>query len=353
MFAPSERPHIFEMAAKGSRRGPAHVLAGVVLWAALTACGGVTEAEPLGSGGAVVSSTGGAADDPSAPPSSGGRSSSDPESSTTGGVGGEDSISLDDPARDLEPLQPDLVTVRGLELAAATTDFAERLRLEAGWSFVDLEILARPNLIWALARSTSEAVLLVFDTRSCDGPIGQVSVPKAHVEGRTLALSEDALLSCDAGECVVLRGTKLTPLAWTFPPGDYTWLRKDGATYCAGSEATLTCIRGDGVVSQPLSWAAEAAARGALRDVGNCAVFETSQLCLTDDGSWQEVPLAINSPVVPCAAPWLPSPAATCALPKADLTPRGVTTTVCGGTDNTQLVSERFFGMSCNCSFVG
>lgn len=325
----------------------------------------IDESEPTTSGGATQDAShsasggggGSGADTATASgglsgPSSGGLSAGPPTNSAMGGQDGGVTIQVGESTVWLEPADPSIVTGRGLEAAAASTAFSERFRLQADWSFVDLELLT-PGFVWALAQRPNEAVLLVFDTRSCDGPIGQIRVPEIWVQGRYLDLADDALLSCGEQECVVLEGPKLTPLDPAFLAHGPHWLARDGATFCVGDAQTLVCMRGDGVISESLPWSLEEQSRGALRDVGNCAVFATSQLCMGDDGVWRELPLAIAPPVIACGAPFSTTPFSTCHLPKEGLVPRGVVVTTCGTVTNTHMVTDHFFATSCECFIVG
>lgn len=331
---------------------------GLVLFLAVglaAGCGRVSDADgghPAsggggGSGADTATASGGLSD-----PSSGGLSAGPPTDSGMGGEDGGVAIQVGESMVWLEPADPSILTARGLEVAASSTAFSERFRLQADWSFVDLQLLT-PYFVWALAQRPNEAVLLVFDTRSCDGPIGQISVPEVWVRGRYLDLADDALLSCGEQECVVLEGPELAPREPAFLAHGPHWLVRDGATFCIGNAQTLACRRGDGVVSETLPWPVEEQSRGALRDVGNCAVFATSQLCMGDDGVWRELTLATTPPVVACGAPFTATPFSTCHLPKDGLVPRGVVVTTCNTMTNTHLVTDQFFATSCDCFIVG
>jgi len=272
------------------------------------------------------------------------------------GLGGAVSVTLGGREVLLEAPDPKLIT-----LDPASTQEEGIVRLEAGWSFTGLELLAHQDHIWALARQGERAVLLVFDEMECQGPVGQITLPDELVQGRTLVLGEEALLSCSSQECWLIDGVELY-LRATLPLGNLTWLERSGATVCAGNDELLYCQRGDGLLSEPLLWRAETAERGRLADVGNCAVFEASQLCLQDSGAWAEVALAIGPPPPPtCETLWhagafeLTSGTLVEACAPADGSPLpvGETHTLCRTATNVEKVTAEAYFATCLCFYVG
>jgi hypothetical protein len=314
--------------------------------AASTGSGGA-RAQGAGSGGVSPAGVGGQLSDLPQLGSGGARSL---------GLGGAVSVLLGGREVLLEAPDPTLMTVD-----PASTEEDGIVRLEAGWTFTGLELLAHQDHVWALARQGEQAVLLVFGEMECQGPVGQITVPDEFVQGRTLVLGEEALLSCSKEDCWLIDGVELN-LRATLPLGNLTWLERSGATVCAGNGERLYCQRGDGVLSQPLLWQAETATRGRLADVGNCAVFEDSQLCLQDSGAWEEVPLAVGPPPPPtCETLWHAGAfeltsgnlVEACAPTDGSTPPVAETRTLCRTSTNVEKVTADAYFSTCTCFYVG
>jgi hypothetical protein len=176
-----------------------------------------------------------------------------------------------------------------------------------------------------------------------------------------LVFGEEAFLSCDEASCLLVAGLELEVLG-TLTSADFTWLERGGAALCMGNDELLICRRGDGVVSEPLAWRAESAIRGRLADVHNCAVFEDSQLCMTDSGTWEELPIAVGPPPPPtCETLWLaggydPNRKAlteTCAEAAGKAPPVAETRSMCGSVTNIEQVTTDAYSATCECLIIG
>src|SRR6478736_1600184 len=321
---------------------------------ATVATGGST----AGGGGSGGASSGGAS-------SSGGSANSlFIPSSASGGttsLGADGGVSVTIAAREvvLEPLDPSLLTFT--DTANEANDFTMAAQLKSGWTFEGLELLADQRFIWALTRNAAAATLVVFDTHSCDGPLGQIQLPPEFVQNRRLVFGEEAFLSCDDASCLLVAGLELEVLG-TLTASNFTWLKRGGATLCMGNDDRLVCRRGDGVVSEPLAWKTESLARGRLADVHNCAVFEDSQLCMTDSGAWEELPIAVGPPPPPtCDTLWLTGGydpnleqlTETCAEASGKAPPIAETRSMCGSAMNKAQVTTDAYSATCECFKVG